>query len=1167
MSSQCVPVGRAPAGEDVRHILAVVMALGLMGSTASHAQLSSGPATEQAAIAPRFRAPSALEKANIANLTEQSGRAASTGDYALAERAMRDVLDIESRTYGPDHPEALGSRAQIAQFQALQRDFSGANDTALAALAEMERQSQRSPISYALVQNVLGRIASERTDTTPDHAKALWHFELGGQALVDTVRSGNRGAAHWAFAIDGNAAEEAKRLGAADSEIAARRRQLDATVVISGRPSDEHATAEISLLEAMMMNAAYAEALVVVAEIEEIYRSSDRKNVLLLARTMRGIALSRTFRNEEAAAVLNAQLEALKRCGEDCAGAYQNALATLAHLENRVYDMERATREFTLPDPQNGAEITREWINGRIYLIQVLREQRRFGDALPLIQDAERRLAWRPEMVEPMDTVQLLHASILNDVYSTGDRIRPYDATAVETILAPMLARPAPSRKEGASVSAVQNRSGALLVLANARLMEGDQRGLDDFDVTAAYTQREFGPRSSEYLHVLEAFITLLGMSREWEYALPQFPHVIELNTHLYGPSSVQVLNARSMEAFALAGVGRNREALERLEPLCGEVRAAVMRATSSGVPSASANAVQDDAAACYQTMAMAYLGSLKAASAEDRERLRSEAFSAFQRGMRSSAGDAMAGSGSRRLALALGAGDLLAGYERAQSARDRIDRQLTEAASLDGESGVRRRQDLLEQRRIADRQVDETSRNLQKRFPDYWRFLWPEPLSVARLQATSGKNAMLLRGNEAVLLFVSLPGDLRGTVFAVSKRGFASATMSKSGAEVRALVESLRSDMDRCGSEKEPGACESGDQRFDMAKAHELYVALMGAPEIDRVINAAGIDTLLIVPSGPLSSLPPGLLVTRPATSERRAGWLIDAKAIALLPSVAALEGLRSRARPAMRAGASGERLFAMADPDYAGTGAVSVETCPPIARAAPQAKRVARGDTARPEIARLPRLPCTRDEANALRNLVRGDIFLGTGASEATLRDPRVSQLLARATVVSFATHGLTIGDLGAGEPALALAAPNASTDDDGLLTASEAASLRLSAEWVLLSACNTASPDAPEGYGLSGLSSAFFFAGARSVLASHWRVDDAATRTLMVNTIALSLHGVSKAQALRQASCALREGVQGELNSRRDYCDVVNLGVGRSRYAHPAYWAPFTLIGSPT
>ena len=82
---------------------------------------------------------------------------------------------------------------------------------------------------------------------------------------------------------------------------------------------------------------------------------------------------------------------------------------------------------------------------------------------------------------------------------------------------------------------------------------------------------------------------------------------------------------------------------------------------------------------------------------------------------------------------------------------------------------------------------------------------------------------------------------------------------------------------------------------------------------------------------------------------------------------------------------------------------------------------------------------------------------------------------------------------GDIkGLGEPALALTLPEKpNTSDDGLLTASEVAELKLNADWVVLSACNTAAGDKPGAEALSGLARSFFYAGAHALLVSHWDV----------------------------------------------------------------------------
>jgi len=123
--------------------------------------------------------------------------------------------------------------------------------------------------------------------------------------------------------------------------------------------------------------------------------------------------------------------------------------------------------------------------------------------------------------------------------------------------------------------------------------------------------------------------------------------------------------------------------------------------------------------------------------------------------------------------------------------------------------------------------------------------------------------------------------------------------------------------------------------------------------------------------------------------------------------------------------------------------------------------------------------------DELNAVtKNLgvAAADIHLGEDASETTLkRTP-----LADYGIVYFATHGLVAGDVkGLAEPSLVLSIPRQPTElDDGLLTASEVAQLKLNADWVVLSACNTIAGDRPGAEALSGLARSFFYAGARAL-----------------------------------------------------------------------------------
>jgi len=154
-----------------------------------------------------------------------------------------------------------------------------------------------------------------------------------------------------------------------------------------------------------------------------------------------------------------------------------------------------------------------------------------------------------------------------------------------------------------------------------------------------------------------------------------------------------------------------------------------------------------------------------------------------------------------------------------------------------------------------------------------------------------------------------------------------------------------------------------------------------------------------------------------------------------------------------------------------------------------------------------------------------------------------------LADYRVVHFATHGAMAGDLsGAAEPGLLLTPPaQPSAEDDGYLSASEIAGLKLDADWVILSACNTAAGDADGAQALSGLARAFFYAQARALLVSHWAVNSDATVKLITRALREMSQDaqVGRSEALRRAMLAPVDD-------------------GRPQEAHPAFWAPFVVVG---
>ena len=536
---------------------------------------------------------------------------------------------------------------------------------------------------------------------------------------------------------------------------------------------------------------------------------------------------------------------------------------------------------------------------------------------------------------------------------------------------------------------------------------------------------------------------------------------------------------------------------------------------------------------------------------------LMAEAFEAAQRASLTTSADALARAVARIAAARTGADDLADQYEAAVKARDAAGvapRPLgpyAAAPETAEQQAERERRDAL---------VSDLAARLETADPRYWEFRTPSAPALAVLQTRAGPDSVLLHDNEVLLLFVIAPGSQKGLVFAVSKDRAAWAQIGLTGDELAAIVARLRAQIDPEGYGMRGivalGAARSAPTRsaFDRQAAYRLYQALLGDGSIQAVIKDKPV--LLFVPSGPLTSLPPGLLVTAPPAGGaagdadpktlRETPWLLRSKALALLPAVSALKTLRQFLPP--NRAETADPLLAFADPDFGGRPGVQTSDTPQTTPRSLDAY-FRDGRPMAEALHGLPPLPGTRIEGEALEKALGGapgSLLMGADASKAQLMARNADGRLAKVRVLEFATHGLVAGDAsGLAEPALALAA--GARPEDELLLASEAATLHLNADWVLLSACNTASPDAPEAQGLSGLARAFFFAGARSLLVSHWRVrDDVAARLIPAMLLAeRNTPGLSHAEALRQASLAMLD--DPALNA-----------------ASPAAWAPFTLVG---
>jgi CHAT domain-containing protein len=208
--------------------------------------------------------------------------------------------------------------------------------------------------------------------------------------------------------------------------------------------------------------------------------------------------------------------------------------------------------------------------------------------------------------------------------------------------------------------------------------------------------------------------------------------------------------------------------------------------------------------------------------------------------------------------------------------------------------------------------------------------------------------------------------------------------------------------------------------------------------------------------------------------------------------------------------------------------------------------------------QLAQLPRLPDTREELKSIALALQADptkvLNLGKDANEKNVKTMDLSKF----KIIAFATHGLVPGELdGLTQPALALSAPDvADTDGDGLLTMEEILSLKLDADWVVLSACNTGAGAVAGAEAASGLGRAFFYAGTRALLVTNWSVHSQSARELMTDLFKRLSDNpkLTRGEAMRQAMMALADG-PGYVGAD---------GKTEFTYAHPLFWAPYSIIG---
>ncbi|HWZ42202.1 MAG TPA: tetratricopeptide repeat protein [Candidatus Saccharimonadales bacterium] len=442
---------------------------------------------------------------------------------------------------------------------------------------------------------------------------------------------------------------------------------------------------------------------------------------------------------------------------------------------------------------------------------------------------------------------------------------------------------------------------------------------------------------------------------------------------------------------------------------------------------------------------------------------------------------------------------------------------------------------------------------------PGYAALTQPQPLTAKEVEQLLDEDTLLLE---------YLLGDERSYVFAVTPSSIAVYELPR-----RAEIESMARQVYQLWTEQNRViGSESGFERQERlrktGKESESVLAALSRAILGPMAGQLKAKRLLIVSDGALQYIPFAALPDPESSGpdgEQDRVPLVVGHEIVSLPSASVLAIIRREAATHKKAP---KAVAVLADPVFSRND-VRVSVAATVDRQRPN-RKTAHGKPDRkeqkmtmasassaqvltrsatevgllqPDRPYLPRLPFSRREAKAILSVTlagQGMQALDFQASRATATGPDLSQY----RVVHFATHGL----LNSEHPELSglvLSLVDAKgTAQNGFLGLEDVYNLNLSADLVVLSACETALGKEIQGEGLLGLTRGFMYAGASQVVASLWSVDDAATAELMRHFYrAMEQDGMGAAAALRRAQIEIRK---------------------QERWRRPYYWAGFVIQG---
>jgi tetratricopeptide (TPR) repeat protein/CHAT domain-containing protein len=1093
---------------------------------------------------------------NLASLYVKLGR------HGQAEALRKEWLaDVES-VRGPGDPDVQNPLRELAYFYQSQHRYAEAEPLLRRALAIMEKvegpddPSLKTSLStLASLYKHLGRYAE--AEPLYKRMLAFAEKETGGvdgpgvRLVLRDLLEVSKAQAHHA---------EAETLARRLIGIAEREHTID-----------QRATGLMDVLEAHAELAEVLQGANRIFEAEEIFRrnlADAEKTDFLVSGAALKLAhfLRETYRLAEAETLYRRVMALNEPIGLGDGLHAFNALGMLLTDTNRLAEAEALYRRIRL-STDDGAG------NEAGIIGSLLGNYARVLERLGRTEEAEalyrRDLAISEKINGP---VHPHVATVLNNLAAFLSNTKR--VTEAEALYRRALAiRERINGPDDAKVGTALNNL-ALLLESTNRVAEAEAM----LRRAIAIEERFFGPDHPKLATALSNLALLTYRAGQLDEAESLMRRALLINQNTYGPNHQSVAN----DLAHLAVLRARHDDWVQAAALLARVKPTVL--------GRSGNGEGGDSTEVAKVMLRQHSGLLRFYAdalhrAEPRSAAgRAEGFEVVQWALQTDAAEALAQMSARISKSDQPMANLVREREGLLARRRSEDKRMLEAVGANDTQALK---GLYASKEEVNERLKRIDAELATKFPEYSDLANPKPVSFAETQA-------LIRVDEALILFAEgpplgkfeLPQEMLAWVvtkdkvawhrIALDSRALADTVMALRCGLDATLWDGVESSV-KCQAVLKGTGYEDFDPNassllpFDLNLAHAFYKTLFGPAQ-----GLIKDKHLLVVPSGPLTSLPLAVLVTEPQkltgpaalADYRRAHWFGTRQPITVLPSVASLAALRRHARPSEAL----NPYVGFGDPALAGHSGCSTaaipDRCPDeglqvarnqsvLTRGAQRAGAITsyfRGGLA--DVAALREACPLPDTAYELRCVARSlgatpsALVLGEHMTEAAVKSARLD----RYRVVHFATHGLLAGETAQlaktrAEPALMMSPPAvASEEDDGLLTASEIAGLKLDADWVILSACNTAAGQEPGAEALSGLARAFFYAGARALLVSHWYVNSEAATLLTSRTFAemRSSVRIGRAEAFRRAMLAVMT------DDRRPW------------NAHPSKWAPFVVVG---